>query len=144
MSQDDLKRKVRDVAEVLLDQKGYISPVDLLIKMGRLSAKDYEDWRRGRIPYLEKACVGSLGKLSTIMMELKLFGKEKELKQSWTAYNRLGKGQKQRLRFSKTGDSNIEKEYATHYLRSFKKEPLQVELETMGESAAFDDRPTIR
>jgi hypothetical protein len=37
-------------------------------------------------------------------------------KPSWTAYNKYGRGVRKRLIFSKSGDENIEKEYATHYL----------------------------
>ena len=39
-----------------------------------------------------------------------------KLKSSLTVYLKYGKGEKMRLKFSKTGDDNIEKLYATHYL----------------------------
>jgi hypothetical protein len=38
----------------------------VLIAMGVLSKEQYEDWRRGRVPYLERVCQINLGKLSTI------------------------------------------------------------------------------
>ena len=39
-----------------------------------------------------------------------------KLDESWTGYNQYGKGMKRRLRFSKSGNENIEKAYATHYI----------------------------
>ena len=38
------------------------------------------------------------------------------LKPSWTDYRKWGKGENPRLRFSKSGDDNIERAYATHYV----------------------------
>ena len=40
-----------------------------------------------------------------------------ELKPSLTVYERHGKGPRQQLRFSKTGDPNLEAAYATHLIR---------------------------
>ncbi len=34
----------------------------------------------------------------------------------WTAYMRWGKGPKQRLQFTKTGDPKLEEAYATHFV----------------------------
>jgi len=39
-----------------------------------------------------------------------------KLKPSWTGYSSWGKGRKIRLRFSKSGDENIERAYATHFV----------------------------
>jgi hypothetical protein len=38
----------------LLTRQGFVSTVDVLIDMGRLARKDYEDWRMGRVPFLER------------------------------------------------------------------------------------------
>ncbi|MBS3976851.1 MAG: hypothetical protein KGZ75_09045 [Syntrophomonadaceae bacterium] len=117
MNKEELKHKVHDIASGTLKEKVYISPVELLMKIGVLSAKDYEDWRFGRVPYLEKVCKTNLRKLSFIMKELRTYALEKHLKPSWTAYNQWGvKGKKIPLRFSKSGDAVIEEAYATHYI----------------------------
>ncbi len=120
MSREKLKKRVRVAAENLLTERGYISPVDLLQKLGYLSREKYEDWRMGRVQYLERVCIGSLGKLSFIMKELKSYAREKDLPSSWTAYKKWGKGKKMRLRFSKSGNPGIEEAYATHYLQKKK------------------------
>ena len=38
------------------------------------------------------------------------------LKPSWTSYNKYGKGPKQKLRFSKSGNEIIENTYSTHFV----------------------------
>ena len=39
-----------------------------------------------------------------------------DLKKSWTEYNQYGKSENRRLRFSKSGNKDIEVAYATHYV----------------------------
>lgn len=116
MNNRKLKENVRRSAALLIRKKGYISPVDMLMELDYLSLKDYEDWRKNKIPYLEKACQTNLSKLSIIMKELKQYATENNLKSSWTAYHKWGKGPKVKLQFSKTGKEEIEKAYATHYV----------------------------
>lgn len=84
--------------------------------MDRLSKKDNENWRFGRVSYLEKVCAESLSKLSFIMKELRKYAFDKKLRPSWITYKKCGKGKNITLSFSKTGSPNIEKSYATHYL----------------------------
>ncbi|KJR44915.1 Recombinase [Desulfosporosinus sp. I2] len=102
---------------------------DCVVKIGVLSAKDYEDWRFGRVPYLEKVCKTNLSKLSFIIKELRAYALENHLKSSSTAYNQCGvKGKKIPLRFSKSGYTVIEEAYATHYVVNTKKEERDSEL----------------
>ena len=86
------------------------------MKLEYLSEKDYENWRFGKVEYLEKVCGVNLRKLSTINKTIKEISGQWNLKKSWTAYNKYGKGKKIRLRFSKSGNEQIEQAYATHYL----------------------------
>ena len=123
MNSTELKRKVYSAVYSTLKEKIYVSPVDVLIKMEILSAKDYENWRFGRVLYLEKVCKTNLSKLSLMMKELRTCAREKNLKPSWTAYNQWGvKGKKIPLRFSKSGNSGIEEAYATHYVVNTKRD----------------------
>ena len=48
---------------------------------------------------------------------LRFHAHDLNLKPSLTAYKRHGKGPRQQLRFSKTGDPNLEAAYATHLIR---------------------------
>lgn len=117
MNNIEVKHKVHAVVSSILKEKVYVSPVVLLIEMGVLSTKDYEDWRFGRVTYLEKVCKANLSKLSFIIKELRAYAMANHLKPSWAAYERWGvKGRTIPLRFSKSGESFIEEAYATHYV----------------------------
>jgi len=121
MNNIELKHKVRSVASNILKERIYISPVDMLMKIGVLSVKDYENWRFGRVPYLEKVCKTNLSKLSFMMKELRTYARQNHLKPSWTAYNQWGvKGRKIPLHFSKSGAPSIEQAYATHFVLTAK------------------------
>ena len=116
MNNLDLKNKIKILGTEIIEEKGYLSSIDVLLKLEYLSEKDYENWRFGKIEYLEKVCGVNLKKLSTINKTIKEISKKWNLKKSWTAYNKYGKGKKIRLRFSKSGNEQIEESYATHYL----------------------------
>ncbi len=115
MNSTDLSKKTRSVAAILLKERGYIAPVEVLVKMDVVSPIAYENWRMGRVPYLEKVTACGLGKLNTILKTLRALATEQELKPSLTVYKKWGKGKKIRLRFSKTGSPYMEEQYATHY-----------------------------
>lgn len=104
---------------MLIHEKGYISPVDLFLKMEVITPRDYEDWRMGRITYLERVTRGVRGKLNTILIELKAYAVREGLKPSKTVYNKWGKGAKQKLRFTKSGLPHVENLYETHYIKKF-------------------------
>ena len=50
-----------------------------------------------------------------------------KLDKSWTGYNQYGKGVKRRLKFSKSGNINIEEAYATHYIDKNRIKELKLE-----------------
>lgn len=92
MNNEELKRAVRNAAYEIRSTEGVISPVTMFMKIGILSKKDYEDWRMGRIPYLECVCRANLNKLATAMKELRKYAIENNLKPSKTVYMKWGKG----------------------------------------------------
>ena len=106
----------RTVAE-LLATGNVVAPVDVLVGMGLLRSEHLVDWRRGQIAYLERVITCNLSRVSRILRILRFHAHDLNLKPSFTVYIRHGKGPKQRLRFSKTGDPNLEKAYATHLVR---------------------------
>lgn len=105
----------RSVAAILQDGK-VVAPVDVLIGMGLLRSDHLEDWRRGRVPYLEKVIDCNLTRLSRILRILRFHAHDLNLVPSVTAYMRWGRGPKRRLRFTKTGDSNLEEAYSRHFV----------------------------
>ncbi len=97
----------------VLTESDEVSPVAILLKMGNLTPRDYNAWRRGDIPYLEKVFQGSLPKANRIlrivgfhMHDLNMVPFQQEYKQ---------KGKNTLLRFSKSGEANIEERYCRHY-----------------------------
>ncbi len=116
MNNADLEKEVKRLVHLNRYEKGYVCAVDILMQLGCLSKKSYEDWRFGRVDYLEKVCSINLSKLTTINKLLRKHSTELNLKSSFTGYNQFGKGVKRRLRFSKSGDKTIEDRYSTHYI----------------------------
>jgi hypothetical protein len=114
MNNEQLKLKVIDASEKLLEQKGFVAPVEVLIAIGALAKNNYEAWRRGSVPYLERVCTMNLSKISLVLQEINKYANSKDLKASFTAYNQWGKNQ--RLSFSKSGNKKKDKQYSTHYI----------------------------
>lgn len=105
-------------------ERGYAAPVDVLMDIGVLPKNQYEAWRFGKVSYLESVCTVNLRKLSFIMHQMRLYAQKQHLKPSfcyykqWGVQKKNGQGHKPviQLRFSKSGKSEIEREYATHYV----------------------------
>ncbi|QQK74688.1 hypothetical protein HUG15_03095 [Salicibibacter cibarius] len=116
MNRQTLRKRVHQYAGQLLWEKGYVSPIDVLVKLGRLKPKEVENWRFKRISHLEGSMRGSIPSQNFVLKEIRAFANKKELKPSFTYYKKWGKGPKQRLQFSKRGVPTIEERYATHYL----------------------------
>ena len=106
--------KIRNSIDSQIKQKGFVTVVDTFIDVGILNKQDYEKWREGKVIYLEKVCKGNLNKLSETLKEIYKYSKELNLIESYTFYCKYGKG-KVKLRFSKSGQGNIEKRYSTHF-----------------------------
>lgn len=111
-----IEQRVIQAAESALYRQHYVSPLDVLLGMGSLKSSDLQDWKKGRIHYLEKVIQGNLGKISYGMKCFRSWAHKKGLKPSQTAYLEKTKGPKRELRFSKSGDLKIEEAYRTHYV----------------------------
>ena len=125
MNNIELEKNIKRLVHSYRYIKGYVCSVDILIGLDYLSKKDYEDWRFGRVEYLEKVCKLNLSKLTFINMIIQKHANELKLEKSWTGYNQYGKGVKKKLRFSKTGKNDIEDIYATHYVDKTRIEELR-------------------
>ncbi|MNB87800.1 hypothetical protein D3C81_1319080 [compost metagenome] len=116
MNRLEMRTKVRRTVNDLVLEKGFVSPLDVFLRLGKVTPKQVEEWRYGRVPCLERVLHGNLSQFSFIMLSVREKARELELRPSHTAYMRWGKGPKRPLRFSKSGDPNIELHYATHFL----------------------------
>jgi len=113
------------VAEQLAKGNG-VAPVGLLVGIRLLRPEHLADWRRGRVTYLESVINCNLSSLSRLLRILRFHAHDLNLKPSTTVYKRHGKGPRQRLRFSKTGDPNLEAAYATHFIRMGQRALLEI------------------
>ena len=113
---DRLYPRVAQAVEALLAKGNVVAPVDVLVRMELLKPKRLEDWRRGRVPYLERVIDCNLNRLSRLLRILRFCAHDMNLVSSVTAYMRWGKGPKQRLLFTKTGDPRLEEAYARHFV----------------------------
>jgi hypothetical protein len=114
--QDELYPRIVRAVEVLLQRGKVVTPVEVLVGMDLLTREHLEDWRCGRVRYLEAVIHCNLMRLGRLLRILRFHAHDLNLKPSWTAYVRHGKGPKQRLRFTKTGDTRLEEVYATHFV----------------------------
>lgn len=111
-----IEKRVIQSAEATLFSRSYVSAIDVLVGMGSLQAVHVQDWRNGKIPYLEKVIQGNLHKISFAMKCFRSWALRKNLKPSETVYQLRKKGPKRPLQFSKTNHPPIEKAYRTHYV----------------------------
>jgi hypothetical protein len=108
---------IAGAVQAILKTNKVVTPVEVLLRLQRITKQQHEDWRFGRIPYLERVCVGNLSKLSVILRILDHHARALGLKPSQTVYHKWGRGGKHIiLRFSKSGAPALEAAYSRHYV----------------------------
>lgn len=113
---DPLFPRIELAVATLLTEGKVVAPVEVLIRMGLLTPAKVEDWRRGRLPYLERAITCNFTRVSRLLRILRFHAHDLNLVPSVIVYTRWGKGPSPRLRFTKTGDSKLEESYAKHFV----------------------------
>jgi hypothetical protein len=140
--QSKLESRVIRAAETALSDRHYVSVIDVFCGMGLLAPTHLVDWRSGRIDFLERVIQGNLSKISSSMAIFRRWAREKGLKPSETGYVRRTRGGTLPLRFSKSGDPEIEKNYRTHYvsplLSERKQQSLQEKLNRAPELVVYE------
>lgn len=124
MNDHELTAKVHSSMYLQCKKRGYATAVDVLMDIGILAKDKYEAWRFGRISYLERVCMINLRKLSTVRHQMRVYAQKAGLKPSfcyykqWGAKKKGGQGRKSviPLHFSKSGDPDVERWYATHFI----------------------------
>ena len=117
MNRMEIQGKLSAVTSELLREKGFISPVDVFLRLGCLDPKDHEAWRLGRVPCLERVIKGKLSRINFIMTTLRRNCLRGGLRASVTGYRAWGKKGGRALRFSKSGAPHLEAAYATHFVK---------------------------
>jgi hypothetical protein len=79
-----------------------VTPVSVLVDLGLLRPEHLADWRRGRVPYLERAINCNLSRLTRLLRILRFYAHDLNLKPSPTVYVQHCKGgPRKQLRFSR-------------------------------------------
>jgi hypothetical protein len=111
----DLERRVVRAAQAALAEHRFVSPVHVLAGLGWLPQARIDEWRRGRIDSLEDAMTVSPTKRSTAMRVLSRWAGRRGLVPIDTAYVARTRDRRS-LRFSTSGDPQLERAYRTHWV----------------------------
>lgn len=109
--QNKFSQKTSTLAGNIVSRKGHVSVIDLFLEIGWLRLDKLNDWKQGKITFLEKVITANLSKISKTMKEFRSWTVHSKLKERIIAYKHKG----YRLRFTKTGELNIETAYSTRY-----------------------------
>src|SRR5437763_3662725 len=83
---DEMFPQIERVVAAILAKGKVVAPVDVLVGMELLTPKQVEDWRFGRIPYLERITKCNLVRLSRILRILRFHAHDLKLSPSMTVY----------------------------------------------------------
>ncbi len=111
----NLEQRVVRAAEVALAKRQFVSAIDVLLGLGWLAPSRVEEWRQGRVDYLERVTQANLAKLSAAMKLFRTWAKGHGLVPSETVYVARTRDRRT-LRFSKSGNPEIERAYRTHWV----------------------------
>jgi hypothetical protein len=110
-----LADRVAGAAEAALAAQDYVSPIDILVRVGWLDVGALERWRRGQIDCLEGAVQVDVSRILEAWKMLQSWATARGLSASPTQYV-AGHPQPQMLRFSRNGDPAIETLCRTHWV----------------------------
>jgi hypothetical protein len=110
-----LAERVTEAAEAALADQSYVSPIDVLVGIRWLDGTTLKRWERGDVDCLEGAIQTGLPRLSEAMRLLRAWATAKRLVPSETSYV-ARTPRRETLRFSKSGDPDIERLYRTHWI----------------------------
>ena len=117
MAKENLGERVAAAAERALNYQKNVSAIDVLMGMGLLHRRHLEEWRQGRVPYLEQGIQCHPQKLSDSLRLFRLWAESHGLKAAETEYAMQGHGGVRRpLQFTATGTPDDERPYRTQWV----------------------------
>lgn len=114
-NRDALGAEVAQAAGAAVSKQGFVSAIDVFRGLGWLDEATVVSWRKGQLPYLERGVRANLSRISEAMKLFRKWATNAGLSPSETAYVRKVPG-KPRLRFSVSGEADIEQLYRTHWV----------------------------
>jgi hypothetical protein len=100
-----------------LIHSSFVSSIDVMQRMDVLKKEHVEDWRNGKVTYLEKVIHCNLSKANRILRLMQFHAHDLNMKPSITIYKRKTGSQKIVLKFSKSGESRLEDSYSRHFIK---------------------------
>lgn len=116
MNRRELELAALATADRCLKARGYIALDEVFRELGKLEPRHWEDWRFGRVPYLERVIRLNLNQINAVCCAVQAHARRGSLNPSWTAYFKWGKGARTPLRFTKSGDPRLERAWSTRYV----------------------------
>jgi hypothetical protein len=104
---DPLFPRIARAVSAILKHSTLVVPVDVLVHMGVLAPRDLERWRRGEVAYLEQVIAGNRTRLGRALRILRMHAHDLNLVPREERYSR---------RFSKSGEREVERAYARHFI----------------------------
>jgi hypothetical protein len=111
-SSNRLEDRVARAAQAALDQRGFVTAIDLLVGLGWLAQRRVDEWRQGRIAYLESAVQAGHPKVAAAIHHFDRWARRRGLTASETAYVARTRARAP-LRFSESSGDAIEHAYST-------------------------------
>ena len=115
MHQIALSERVNRAAEEAFAAQNYVSPVDLVLRLGWLNGNTFRRWRWGSSRCLEEELQANPARIAEAMILLRAWATERGLLPSETDYV-ARTPQRQKLHFSHSGDPAVEAQYRTHWV----------------------------
>ncbi len=110
-----LEQRVVAAAEAALAEQGFVSAIDVIVGVRWLTSGHIDRWRQGRIEDLERVAPVNADKLAAAMATFRRWATMRGLVPSETEYVARTRDRR-RLRFSASGDADIERAYRTHWV----------------------------
>jgi len=111
---DPLYRRVVNAVRHLQQNKGEVTPLNVLLTLGMLQPAKLLEWRQGRIPFLEAVLTANLSITNRVLRILRLHAQDLDMRDVPIEYTSIGRHKN--LQFSRAADPNIERAYCRHYI----------------------------
>ncbi len=118
MAPDDdnrLERRLARAAEEALEERKFVTAIDVLIGLGWLHAVHLDPWRQRRVDSLGELVQVGPDKVALALGMLRRWATTRGLEPTEIEYRDRSRA-RQPLRFSATGDETIERAFRTHWL----------------------------
>jgi hypothetical protein len=112
-----LPERIATAAEAALAAEHYVSPINVLLRVGWLDPNLTREWQQGRIGCLEETLQPAPSRILEALDLIEGWAAGHGLSPSETDYV-ARTPQRQQLRFSRTGNPTLDRRYRTHWISS--------------------------